>query len=273
MPSRDLTTRAPERDEDGTSSTLGDAKARKLVESALRRYDPFSFIDLGRSHFEQPYLKSSRHHMRTHAESGDKEHPALKQSASFTDPISAQRTDGPFVPSAHLLHLANSPAIPKQKPPLDASHYVTPRVPCKPTPEEEPLPPDTEEETATIEINTLPGEKLRILRGSADHRMSVRISKLLDAEASRPDDEVLILKHLMAELKGFYASDYRKEARRTTEKHRIVARMAEIRERLLEARYTQVNAGLFDPSPRGNVGEVIDMADWETYEPISFYDR
>lgn len=103
--------------------------------------------------------------------------------------------------------------------------------------------------------------------------MFVRINKLLDAEAEQPEDEVLILKHLMYELKDFYDSDYRKEARKATEQHRIVARMAEIRERVLEARYTKVNAGVLDPSPRGDVGEIIDMEDWETYEPISFHAR
>jgi hypothetical protein len=99
------------------------------------------------------------------------------------------------------------------------------------------------------------------------------MSKLLNVEAERPEENALILKHLMAELRDFYHSDYRKEARRSKEKHRIVSRLAEIKERVLNDRVEQVNAGTFGTSPRGDVEEIINMSDWQTNSPISFYER
>lgn len=77
--------------------------------------------------------------------------------------------------------------------------------------------------------------------------MFVRISKLLDAEAARPDEGVAILKHLMAELQDFNNSDARKEARRPAEKYYLVARLADVRERVSDARITQIDAKAFDP--------------------------
>lgn len=181
--------------------------------------------------------------------------------------------DDPFVPSAELQSLAASSAFPNQQPPLDKSKYVTPQVPRKPRREEAPIPPETEEDMEEVEINTDPGQKLRILRSSEDHRMFVRISKLLDVEAERPQESVLILKHLMHELKDFYHSNYRKEARKSKEKHRIVSRLTEIKERVLNDRIQQINDNTFDISPREDVEEIINMSDWKTYSPISFYER